>query len=202
MLRGLLALVFACSLAQAETRNNYTYVEAGYASTGVSFFVVGEEYGDGTKLSASWQFAEQWFVYASSLNSDGHEHYTNDYIEANEQSLNVGYVFASTRKTDWFTRVGRVHRELPGANIYQPYPQEDYTLMQDYYSNSIAFGARHRLTKRIELSWLAEALTGSDDDARASVNIRFFPTDALSVGYQVALSGELAEFILNVRYQF
>lgn len=206
MYKFLFVFLLLGPLAYAETKNDFNYVEVGYAKASDFAFIEGEDYGNGPTFSASWQFQPHWFLAFTHFASHGaHDEFTRDPIDAEENTLGLGYIFHTTKKTDWYGRIGRVHRDLPGDHVYLDAPLSTYTPQVESDSTSFAIGARHRLSPYVELSWSGEALIGDEshqNDFRGIISPRFYLNQDFSLGLQLSLGGDLMLFELIARFQF
>jgi len=198
----LFTLLFVSTFACAETRNDFSYVEVAYADAGCCILFGDESYGNGPKFAASWDFQSRWFVMYSAFSSDGgRDSYTDDLLKYSERALSLGYVFHTSAKTDWYGRIGGVRVDRPTyVSLY--YPLDSFTTQSEGDGVVAAFGARHRMAKRFELSWAAEIMQGEVDDLRGIINPRLFVSDQFSIGAQFTIGAEIVLFDLNARWQF
>jgi hypothetical protein len=180
-------LAFAPMLARAEGPS-YSFLEAGYVVTDIDD--VDEEF-DGFLIRGSFEFVENWFLYARYLDQSA-EVFDIDF-DATQAALGVGYAFPLTEAMDLYGKLGYTEVEL-GAF--------DAELDDDGYEVSV--GLRGSLMEQLELEGALNYvdLSDSGDDTSFGLAARWYFMPQFALGIEGEFGDDANSYGVGVRWEF
>lgn len=203
MLRMLCALSLVSTAALADTVEPFSYFQLGSGQSGFSCGWNETNNLEGATVTASWQFLPEWFVAANQFKSNTEfEHCSGQDLTVTVKAVAAGYVIHSNDRSDWFAKVGWLHREYPGNEDFNHITAEYERELHDRADPVISGGARHRLGRYFELNWDAGYITQGVGRAYGIASMRWTATQRFSVGLQYSQYGEFNTIELNARYRF
>ncbi|MFZ5842510.1 MAG: hypothetical protein ACOY3E_06350 [Pseudomonadota bacterium] len=203
MLRMLLALSLVSFAALADSVQPFSYLQVGSGRAGFECGWNETTNLDGTALTASWQFQPEWFVAGQQFESNTrHENCSDLDLTVELQSVATGYVIHSSASSDWFAKVGWLHRQYPGEEDFNHETAEYERTLYDRDDTVVSGGARHRFGRFFELNWDAGYITQGVGRAYGVATMRWLATEQFSVGIQYSQYGAFSTAELNARYRF
>jgi hypothetical protein len=180
-------LAFAPMLARAEGPS-YSFLEAVYVVTDIDD--VDEEF-DGFLIRGSFEFVENWFLYARYLDQSA-EVFDIDF-DATQAALGVGYAFPLTEAMDLYGKLGYTEVEL-GAF--------DAELDDDGYEVSV--GLRGSLMEQLELEGALNYvdLSDSGDDTSFGLAARWYFMPQFALGIEGEFGDDANSYGVGVRWEF
>lgn len=197
-----LVLLLLSRTALADDVDPFSYVQFGHGQAGFSCGWSESTDVDGSAFAASWRVADDWVVAGSYFSSDARrERCTDMQLSADVRTATLSYLFASSRRVDWFAKLGWIYRDYPDRYRYNETLGE---YQRDIYKGSDALlgaGARHSIGRFFEAGWEVGAVNSTDVAPYFSGAIRWRMTERLSLGFQYSVYGVgVAE--LAARYRF
>jgi hypothetical protein len=180
-------LAFAPLLARAEGPS-YSFVEAGYIVTDIDDF---DEDFDGFGIGGSFEFVENWFLYARYLDQSA-EIFGVD-IDATGFDVGVGYAFPLTDAMDLYGKLGYTQVELEAF---------DESVDDDGYALSL--GLRGRVMEQLELEGAVNYvdLSDSGDDTSFGLAARWFFTPQFALGIEGGFGDDADSYGVSARWEF
>lgn len=203
MLRVLCALSLISTAAMAESIQPFSYLQLGQGQSGFSCGWNESTDLEGSTLSASWQFAPEWFASAQQFESDARQERCSDTrLSVEVQTVTAGYVIHSNSDSDWFAKAGWLHREFPGNERFLRATAEYERTLYDRDDAVVSAGARHRFGRYFELTWDAGVITQNDGKPYGAATMRWLTTERFSAGIQYTQFGSFYLFDVSARYRF
>jgi hypothetical protein len=180
-------LAFAPLLVRAEGPS-YSFVEAGYIVTDIDDF---DEEFDGFGIGGSFEFVENWFLYASYL--DQTAEISNVDIDATGFDVGFGYAFPLTDTMDLYGKLGYTEVEI---EVF------DESVDDDGYALSL--GLRARVIEQLELEGAVNYvdLSDSGDDTSLGLAARWYFMPQFALGIEGAFGDDANSYGVSARWEF
>jgi len=180
-------LTLAPLFARAEGPS-YSLVEAGYVVTDIDDF---DEEFDGFLLRGSFEFVENWFLYARYLDQSA-EVFDID-VDATQAALGVGYAFPLTEAMDLYGKLGYTEVEVEAF---------DESADDDGYELSV--GLRGSVMEQLELEGALNYvdLSDSGDDTSLGLAARWYFMPQFALGIEGEFGDDANSYGFGVRWEF
>jgi hypothetical protein len=180
-------LAFAPLFARAEGPS-YSFVEAGYVVTDIDDF---DEEFDGFVVRGSFEFVENWFLYARYLDQSA-EVFDID-VDATQAALGVGYAFPLTEAMDLYGKLGYTEVEF---DVFGE------SLDDDGYELSV--GLRGSVMEQLELEGALNYfdLSDSGDDTSLGLAARWYFMPQFALGIEGEFGDDANSYGVGVRWEF
>jgi Outer membrane protein beta-barrel domain len=180
-------LAFAPLAASAEGPS-YSFVEAGYIVTDIDDF---DDEFDGFGLGGSFEFVENWFVYASYLDQSA-EIFDVD-VDSTGFDVGFGYAFPLTETMDLYGKLGYTEVEIEAF---------DESVDDDGYA--LGLGLRAIVIEQLELEGSINYvdLSDSGDDTAFGLAARWYFLPQFALGLEGAFSDDANSYGVSARWEF
>jgi opacity protein-like surface antigen len=180
-------LAFAPMLLRAEGPS-YSFVQAGYIVTDIDDF---DEEFDGFVIGGSFEFVENWFVYADYLDQSA-EIFDVD-VDATGFDVGFGYAFPLTDSMDLYGEVGYTQVEIEAF---------DESVDDDGFALSL--GLRANVMEQLELEGAVNYadLSDSGNDTSLGLAARWYFLPQFALGIGGAFGDDANSYGASVRWDF
>jgi hypothetical protein len=181
-------LAFAPLLARAEGPS-YSFLDAGYVVTDIDDF---DDEADGYLLRGSFEFVENWFLYARYLDQSVEVFGTD--VDATQMALGVGYAWPLTDAMDLYGKVGYTEAEVDASGMGS-FDDDGYEL---------SLGLRGNVMEQLELEGAVNYTDLSDtgDSTALGIAARWYFVEQFAVGVEGEFSDDATSYGIGVRWNF
>jgi hypothetical protein len=181
-------LAFAPLLARAEGPS-YSFLDAGYVVTDIDDF---DDEADGYLLRGSFEFVENWFLYARYLDQSVEVFGTD--VDATQMALGVGYAWPLTDAMDLYGKVGYTEAEVDASGMGS-FDDDGYEL---------SLGVRGNVMEQLELEGAVNYTDLSDtgDSTALGIAARWYFVEQFAVGVEGEFSDDATSYGIGVRWNF